>query len=134
MSQNQIESNDSVCVILVGKTTDHAKAEKLVKESQNCPYVALYTAQDDKVCGVFTLPRQQEEWYEYPEDKPKFLDFDEVLMTVVTDELHPCSPWTEGKVKAESETTPCGKRCDQCTKYPDMCRGCPATIFYYAAS
>lgn len=118
------EPKDIVCVILVGRASDQAKAERMTRASKSCPYVALYTSKDDMICGVFTLPRDREAWIEYPKEKPKFLDLEQVLMTVVTDQLEACSGYTRGEMFAEEELAPCGKHCNS---------GCPSTIFYYAS-
>jgi hypothetical protein len=93
----------------------------------------LYTARDNLILGVFTLPRSEQQWIEYPQEKPRFLDLDQVMMTVFTDQVQAASPWSQGEVQPEAVETPCKKRCDQCARYPDQCRGCPATIYYLAS-
>lgn len=123
---------ETICAILVGKAPDQNKARSLVLASESCPYVALYTAKEDTIIAVFTLPKSQSNWIAYPDVKPKFLEL-EPIATILTEQIQASSPWSRGEVKPEAYETPCQKRCDKCPRYRTSCDGCPATIFYFAA-
>jgi hypothetical protein len=127
---NQI---DTICAIVIGKSGDSAQAQKMVKASQACPFVALYTAKNDIICGIFTLPRLQQEWAEYPVQKPRFLDFEEVLITLVTDKVTASSPYSRGDELVSLDETSSNQHIKVCSRYPEKCSCCPATLFYYAA-
>lgn len=133
MSITAPKNMDTICAIVMGKADDAAKAQKMVKASQACPFVALYTAKNDVICGVFTLPRQQQEWAEYPIEKPKFLDFKEVLMTIMTDEVKAASPYSRGDDLVALDDITTKQHTKVCARYPEKCSCCPATLFYYAA-
>ena len=125
-----MNSNDPcVCAVLVGNAATRERAERIAACSQSCPYVALYTAADRLVVGVFALPASKRWWIEYPQDHPELLGLENVAVHV-TERIEASSPWTRGDVEPVLQIAPCETDCDHCPQYQFQCKGCPATVFY----
>jgi len=127
------DSIDTICAILTGKAADARQAQKAAEAAQACPYTAFFAARENTVLGVFCLPRSQQDWLEYPLQKPDFLQGLKDVTAVVTDQVKAASPWSIGQTQPDGEVTPCGRNCEECPHYRQRCQGCPATIFFLAA-
>jgi hypothetical protein len=123
----------TITAILVGQVADHKKAESMARAALACPYTALYEIKGDTIIGIFTLPKNEREWIEYPQERPLFLRMDKVITTLITDCVQADSPWSRSLFQEPAQAGESEPRVDLCARYPDKCRGCPATLFYLAA-
>ena len=121
-------AEDRLCAVLVGSAASSEKAEQIARNSQDCPYVALYAAADRLVVAVFALPRRKRWWIEYPQEHPELLGL-ETVEVHVTEQIEASSPWTRGIVEPTQSAAPCGTVCGSCPQYRTRCQGCPATVY-----
>lgn len=124
---------DVLCAVLVGSAASREKAEQIARNSRDCPYVALYTAQDRLVVGVFAIPVSKRLWIEYPQEHPELLGLQAVAVHV-TRRITASSPWSRGEVEPVLDEAPCGTDCSSCPQYGARCPGCPATTWFQRAS
>ena len=123
------QDEDVLCAVLIGSAASGEEAEEIVRNSRDCPYVALYAAQDRLVVGVFGIPASKRGWIEYPQEHPELLGL-EAVDVHVTERITASSPWTRGEVEPVLDEAPCGTDCSSCPQYSARCPGCPATMWF----
>jgi hypothetical protein len=101
----------------------------MVKASQFLLYVALYTAKDSLISGSLRCYGANSSG-SVPAGETRFLDLDQVLMTVFTDQVQASSPWSLGEVPGGDPDPQSAATSARATgPMPRL----PATIFYLAS-
>jgi hypothetical protein len=114
-----------VCAVLIGNAPTEVAAEQVARNSQGCPYVAMYAATGRMVVGVFALPASKRRWIEIPQERPELLGLQKAAV-FVTEGIEASSPWSRGEVRPVLQLAPCGTDCRPCPLYR---AGCPATVW-----
>lgn len=127
------DNKSALVGILIGKTSDKEKADKISGYFEKCPYCAVSTSTDDKVVAVFTIPQEHKWWLDSIGEQPQATVGFESAEVFYADKIDVENIWSSGQVKPELDKAPCGANCIGCPVYRKACPGCPATKDFHLA-
>jgi hypothetical protein len=116
--------------VVFGYAPTALKAAQIAETYRQCPYCVSYRCSGRSATGIFSVPTDHRWWLQRVVDEPVETVGLESAALFYPQEVTAFSPWTRGEVQPDMDLAPCQTDCRQCTRYGDVCRGCPATRFY----
>ena len=118
--------------VLLGYAGTSQKAVEIAGIFRGCPYCVSLRATGRSLAAVYAIPPEHRWWLHWAADFPQETLGLENAAIFFPMEVEALSPWARGKVDPVLEKAPCRADCSGCSKYDQVCPGCPATKYFHA--